>query len=38
MHANLADAELSDSMKMFRLGLDGGKPVSGAGVQPEWVF
>jgi hypothetical protein len=30
---------LSDSMKMFRLGLDGGKPASGeTGVQPEWFY
>jgi hypothetical protein len=31
--------ELSDSMKMFRLGLDGGKPSPGRnGVQPEWFY
>jgi hypothetical protein len=30
---------LSDSMKMFRMGLDGGKPEAGtAGVQPEWFY
>ncbi len=30
---------LSDSMKMFRLGLEGGKPAAGAtGVQPEWFY
>jgi len=30
---------LSDSMKMFRLGVEGGKPESGtAGVQPEWFY
>jgi hypothetical protein len=31
-------AELTDSMKMFKLGLEGGKPPSGAGVQPEWFY
>jgi hypothetical protein len=30
---------LSDSMKMFRLGVEGGKPADGAaGVQPEWFY
>jgi hypothetical protein len=30
---------LTDSMKMFRLGLEGGKPAPGAtGVQPEWFY
>ena len=34
-----ADIELTDSMKMFRLGLDGGKPAPGqTGVQPEWFY
>ena len=33
-----ADA-LTDSMKMFRAGLEGGKPKAGAmGVQPEWFY
>lgn len=37
MHAN--PDGLSDSMKMFRLGLEGGKPAAGrAGVQPEWFY
>ncbi|MEQ9347889.1 MAG: GguC family protein [Thalassospira sp.] len=32
-------ADETDSMKMFRLGLEGGKPVSGEkGVQPEWFY
>jgi hypothetical protein len=32
-------AALSDSMKMFRLGVEGGKPADGeAGVQPEWFY
>lgn len=31
--------ELTDSMKMFRLGLDGGKPLPGKlGAQPEWFY
>ncbi len=42
MHKKLdaAGAEtLTDSMKMFRLGLDGGKPAAGdVGVQPEWFY
>ncbi|MBE7185803.1 MAG: GguC protein [Methylobacterium mesophilicum] len=30
---------LTDSMKMFRMGLDGGKPAEGeTGVQPEWFY
>lgn len=34
-----ADADESDSMKIFRMGLEGGKPAEGAiGVQPEWFF
>jgi len=40
MHKDLADpSKLSDSMKMFRMGLEGGKPQPGErGVQPEWFF
>ncbi len=39
MHAKAAAADASDSLKMFRMGLDGGKPASGAiGVQPEWFY
>jgi hypothetical protein len=41
MHAKLAaGAEtLTDSMKMFRMGLEGGRPGPGAvGVQPEWFY
>lgn len=34
-----ADADESDSMKIFRMGLEGGKPEPGRiGVQPEWFF
>ena len=41
MHAKLeaATETLTDSMKMFRMGLEGGKPAAGeAGVQPEWFY
>jgi hypothetical protein len=39
MHKSLADpSELTDSMKMFKLGLEGGKPKKGIGVQPEWFY
>ena len=40
MHAKLDGAEtLTDSMKMFRMGLEGGRPATGAvGVQPEWFY
>lgn len=34
-----ADAPLTDSMKMFRMGIEGGKPAPGeVGVQPEWFY
>lgn len=34
-----AEAPLTDSMKMFRMGLEGGKPAPGeTGVQPEWFY
>ncbi|MGO4841746.1 GguC protein, partial [Rhizobiaceae sp. 2RAB30] len=40
MHKKLKDEEqLTDSMKMFRMGLEGGKPAAGeTGVQPEWFY
>ncbi|MEP0322960.1 AraD1 family protein [Bauldia litoralis] len=42
MHAKVAEAKeetLTDSMRMFRMGLEGGKPKRGrAGVQPEWFY
>ena len=40
MHKSLADpASLTDSMKMFKMGLEGGKPAKGKeGVQPEWFY
>jgi len=34
-----AEENLTDSMKMFRMGLEGGKPAPGhVGVQPEWFY
>lgn len=34
-----AEETLTDSMKMFRMGLEGGKPKPGEkGVQPEWFY
>jgi len=42
MHKNLAEKDketLTDSMKIFRMGLEGGKPEAGKiGVQPEWFY
>ncbi len=41
MHAKSSGAEenLTDSMKMFRMGVEGGKPAAGeTGVQPEWFY
>jgi len=41
MHTKLdaAEDELTDSMKMFKLGLEGGKPEEGQiGVSPEWFY
>jgi hypothetical protein len=41
MHVKLNDPSgaLTDSMKMFKLGLEGGKPSSGKiGAQPEWFY
>ena len=39
MHAKLNSGELTDSMKMFKLGLEGGKPAAGQiGVQPVWFY
>ena len=40
MHRSVAAGEpMTDSMKMFRLGLEGGKPGPGkTGVQPEWFY
>lgn len=41
MHAKtqVAEEELTDSMRMFKLGVEGGKPSdNGAGSQPEWFY
>jgi len=39
MHAKAHSADASDSMKMFRMGLEGGKCAGpGPGVQPEWFY
>lgn len=39
MHKALQQENLSDSMKMFQMGLDGGKPQGNEkGVQPEWFY
>ena len=40
MHKDMADpAKLTNSMRMFRLGYEGGKPKNGhAGAQPEWFY
>src|SRR6516165_5763405 len=40
MHKDLADPmKLTDSMRMFKLGVEGGKPgKSETGAQPEWFY
>jgi hypothetical protein len=39
MHARVQSHSASDSMKMFQMGVEGGKPVVGkVGVQPEWFY
>src|ERR1700751_3261686 len=39
MHTGSHEQPLTDSMRMFNLGLEGGKPLSGSvGVQPEWFY
>lgn len=39
MHQKTEAADLTDSMKMFRMGLEGGKPGAGQiGAQPEWFY
>lgn len=41
MHAKLKadEANLTDSMRIFKMGLEGGRPAAGqAGVQPEWFY
>jgi hypothetical protein len=39
MHKATAGGTLTDSMRMFNMGLEGGKPAAGkVGVQPEWFY
>lgn len=39
MHKAAATGQATDSMRMFLMGLEGGKPQAGsAGVQPEWFY
>ena len=38
MHAKANADDATDSMKMFRMGLEDGKPASLPGVQPEWFY
>lgn len=36
---NAAETDMNDTMRMFKWGLDGGRPAEGrAGVQPEWFY
>ena len=38
MHVKVTE-EMTDSMKMFRMGVEGGRPAPGSvGVQPEWFY
>ncbi|MFN7051096.1 MAG: AraD1 family protein [Gemmobacter sp.] len=39
MHAKADPDQMTDSMKMFRMGLEGGRPDTGKiGAQPEWFY
>lgn len=39
MHAKTDPDTMTDSMKIFRMGVEGGKPAEGRiGVQPEWFY
>jgi hypothetical protein len=39
MHATAAHEQLTDSMKMYRSGLEGGRPQAGKiGAMPEWFY
>lgn len=39
MHTKLNEENLSDSMKMFKRGMEGGKPTRGEiGAEPEWFY
>ena len=35
---NIKECVETDSMRMFRSGVEGGKPKSGVGAQPEWFY
>lgn len=38
MHKAAAAGSVTDSMRMFLMGLEEGKPETGAGCQPEWFY
>ncbi|MCP1169431.1 AraD1 family protein [Limimaricola litoreus] len=39
MHTEATPETMTDSMKMFRMGVEGGRPeVGGIGAQPEWFY
>ena len=39
MHQAAAGGQMTDSMRMFNMGLEGGRPADGAtGAQPEWFY
>lgn len=38
MHKAAAAGSITDSMRMFLMGLEEGKPETGAGCQPEWFY
>ena len=39
MHqADKTEEDLTDSMKMFQMGIENGKPENGPGAQPEWFY
>ncbi len=38
MHVKANAEDATDSMKMFRMGLENGKPATLPGVQPEWFY
>jgi hypothetical protein len=39
MHKAAASGAVTDSMRMFQMGIDGGKPADGTvGAQPEWFY
>jgi hypothetical protein len=39
MHAALQSGTATDSIRMFQIGIDGGKPAAGQiGAQPEWAY